>query len=405
MQRCSGAISPCANAGVARVRISSGEQDPKEIITPDAFSVAPELLGTPLAHPWRRAAAMSVDLIAIAVIGQIGWTFLGLAVAFLLLRRAFGRRAREVGGLRVLAAVGGVLVLAGTLAGTWLSCSDGEEIVQRELSEAIVGTSLGDMGGTVREAMTIARGEDEAEVGEAARSFVQRLERQGVAAEEIRASLEELAAERSEPWARAAILSALDGVEAGGEAAALDSLVMAYAQALRDGDSAGAAQLREPVTEALAAERLGRQERRIVRLQRENERLEDELGEEEERGLLSLLFRMADEVGLGFGWAGLYFTLFVVVWGGRTPGKRLLGIRILRLDGKPIGWWVAFNRFGGYAASVFTGLLGFFEMLWDANRQALHDRIAATVVVRDHAGRSAGPATAATKHGATTGAY
>lgn len=387
------------------MRMSSAEQDPKEIITPDAFSVAPELLGTPLAHPWRRAAAMSVDLIAIAVIGQIGWTFLGLAVAFLLLRRAFGRRAGEVGVLRALAAVGGVLVLAGTLAGTWLSCSDGEEIVQRELSEALVGTSLGDMGGTVREAMTIARGEDEAEVGEAARSFVQRLERQGVAAEEIRASLEELAAERSEPWARAAILSALDDVGAGGEAAALDSLVMAYAQALRDGDSAGAAQLREPVTEALAAERLGRQERRIVRLQRENERLEDELEEEEERGLLSLLFRMADEVGLGFGWAGLYFTLFVVVWGGRTPGKRLLGIRILRLDGKPIGWWVAFNRFGGYAASVFTGLLGFLEMLWDANRQALHDRIAATVVVRDHAGRSAGPATAATKHGAATGAY
>lgn len=374
--------------------MSSAERDPKEIITPDAFSVAPDLLGTPLAHPWRRAAAMSVDLIAVAIIGQIGWTFLGLAVAFLLLRTALRRDAGQGGVVGALAAVGGVLVLAGTLAGTWVSCSDGEEIVQRELSEALVGTSLGELGGTVGNAMTMARSEDEEEVREAARIFVRRLQGQGVAEEEIRASLEEIAAERSEPWARAAILSALGDVELGGEAAALDSLVMAYARALSDGDSAGAAQLREPVTEALAAERLGRQERRIVRLQRENERLEDELEEDEERGLLSMLFQVADEIGLGFGWAGLYFTLFVVVWGGRTPGKRLLGIRILRLDGKPIGWWVAFNRFGGYAASVFTGLLGFFEMLWDANRQALHDRIAATVVVRERAGGSAEPATA-----------
>jgi hypothetical protein len=375
--------------------MSSFKQDPKEIITPDAFSVAPELLGTPLARPWRRAAAMSVDLIAIAIIGRIGWTFLGLAVAFLLLRRAFGPRAGEVRVIRVLAATAGALVLAGTLGGTWLSCSDGQEVVRRELSEVLAGTSLGDMGGTVHEAMTMTRGGDEAEVREAARSFVQRMERQGVASEEIRASLEELAAERSEPWARTAVLSALDDVESSGEAPGLDSLVIAYAQALRSGDSAGAARLREPVAEGLAAERLGQQEHRIVRLQRENDRLEEELEAEEDRGLLNLLLRVADEVGLGIGWAGLYFTLFVVVWEGRTPGKRLLGIRILRLDGKRIGWWVAFNRFGGYAASIFTGLLGFFEMLWDANRQALHDRIAATVVVRDHAAPRAGPVTAA----------
>jgi uncharacterized RDD family membrane protein YckC len=56
---------------------------------------------------------------------------------------------------------------------------------------------------------------------------------------------------------------------------------------------------------------------------------------------------------------------------------------VVRLDGKPIGLWVAFNRFGGYAASIFTGLLGFAEMFWDPNRQALHDRIAATVVTRE----------------------
>jgi uncharacterized RDD family membrane protein YckC len=93
--------------------------------------------------------------------------------------------------------------------------------------------------------------------------------------------------------------------------------------------------------------------------------------------------QLLDEVGIGLGWAALYFTFFPVVWRGRTPGKRLLRIRVIRLDGKPIGWWNAFNRFGGYAASVFTGLLGFLEMFWDHNRMALHDRIASTVVVQE----------------------
>ncbi len=32
-------------------------KDPRHIVTPDAFEVAPELLGRPLATPWRRAEA------------------------------------------------------------------------------------------------------------------------------------------------------------------------------------------------------------------------------------------------------------------------------------------------------------------------------------------------------------
>lgn len=58
-------------------------------------------------------------------------------------------------------------------------------------------------------------------------------------------------------------------------------------------------------------------------------------------------------------------------------------------QGGRLTWWDAFTRFGGYAASTFTGLLGFLEILWDANRQGLHDRIAGTVVVRE--GHEASP--------------
>lgn len=48
--------------------------------------------------------------------------------------------------------------------------------------------------------------------------------------------------------------------------------------------------------------------------------------------------------------------------------------------GPPVG------RFGGYAASIATGLVGFLQVLWDANRQGLHDRIAGTVVLRETGG-------------------
>ena len=67
---------------------------------------------------------------------------------------------------------------------------------------------------------------------------------------------------------------------------------------------------------------------------------------------------------------------------GRSLGKALLGLRIVRLDGRPLTWWNAFCRAGGYSASAATALLGFLEMIWDLNRQTLHDRIAATVVLR-----------------------
>ena len=56
---------------------------------------------------------------------------------------------------------------------------------------------------------------------------------------------------------------------------------------------------------------------------------------------------------------------------------------MLRLDGGPITWWVAFERAGGYAAGLATGLLGFLQIYWDANRQAIHDRIVGTVVALD----------------------
>lgn len=86
--------------------------------------------------------------------------------------------------------------------------------------------------------------------------------------------------------------------------------------------------------------------------------------------------------GLTFGWAGVYFTLSLAWLGGRTPGKWIVGTRVVRLDGRPLTTLDAFTRYGGYAAGLATGLIGFARVLWEPNRQAIEDKIAWTVVVR-----------------------
>ena len=97
-----------------------------------------------------------------------------------------------------------------------------------------------------------------------------------------------------------------------------------------------------------------------------------------------------DEVGLGLGWAIVYFSLLPVWWQGQTVGKRLLGLRVVELTGKPLTALRAFKRYGGYAAGMATGLFGFAQILWDPNRQAIQDKTAHTVVI-DLRRKLAGP--------------
>ena len=58
-------------------------------------------------------------------------------------------------------------------------------------------------------------------------------------------------------------------------------------------------------------------------------------------------------------------------------------LRSLRLDCKRLNLWDTFGRAGGYSASIATLGIGFLEALWHPNRQAVHDRISETVVMRE----------------------
>jgi len=75
------------------------------------------------------------------------------------------------------------------------------------------------------------------------------------------------------------------------------------------------------------------------------------------------------------------YTILFWVAMGQTPGKAVTGVRIVRLDGSPIGIRDSCVRLVAYLVSFWTLGLGFLAMLVDDRRQAWHDKIARTCVI------------------------
>ena len=76
-------------------------------------------------------------------------------------------------------------------------------------------------------------------------------------------------------------------------------------------------------------------------------------------GLLFLILAFFGELGIGLGSILLfiiswwYMVLFEVLNQGRSPGKQIMGLRVVQDDGRPIGW----------SASLIRNLLRFVDML------------------------------------------
>lgn len=132
------------------------------------------------------------------------------------------------------------------------------------------------------------------------------------------------------------------------------------------------------------AERLRDTRRDLASTERRAEQAEAEL-EAGAGGFRGLLRDIWEQAGSAIGLWSVYFTMALTLTGGRTVGKKLMGLRVLRLDGVPLTWWSSFERAGGYVAGIATGTLGFVQVFWDSNRQCVHDKIVGTVVVVDGA--------------------
>lgn len=69
---------------------------------------------------------------------------------------------------------------------------------------------------------------------------------------------------------------------------------------------------------------------------------------------------------------------------GRTPGKKLMSLRVIREDGDHAGFWrMLFREWIGKWISTFILSLGFLWILFDKENQGWHDKFASTYVVKN----------------------
>lgn len=293
--------------------------DRYRFVTPEPLNVAPELVGAPLASVQRRAAAIAVDLLLIALLTGVSgaWLLGGLATVALQLRSR--GLVRPMGRWTWVGWGGAALVLL-------LAFDEGRSQwnAWRQPHEATVATA-------------------------AAASTVD----DGVSTD---------------------TLSKLRSAATAEPADAAPSAASAAVPALSASSALAIAKLRVAALEA-----------ELVEVRRP-------------RAWREVLSGWLDDAGAGLGWGIVYFSLLPAWWGGQTVGKKLFGLRVVELTGQPMTVMRCLKRYGGYAAGMATGGLGFAQVLWDPNRQGLHDKAAHTAVIdlrtarRDvHRGGSASP--------------
>ena len=76
-----------------------------------------------------------------------------------------------------------------------------------------------------------------------------------------------------------------------------------------------------------------------------------------------------------------YFTYFFGTTG-QTPGKQVMKIKVITVDGSPLTYNKGFMRWIGYQVSGITLGIGFLWILKDENNQGFEDKIAKTYVVK-----------------------
>jgi len=84
-----------------------------------------------------------------------------------------------------------------------------------------------------------------------------------------------------------------------------------------------------------------------------------------------------------------YFAFFEWWWDGQTPGKRLMKLRVIREDGRPITLWEAiarnilriFDAIPGFVIPIYS--IGLIVVFLNSRDQRVGDMFAGTVVIRE----------------------
>jgi uncharacterized RDD family membrane protein YckC/cytoskeletal protein CcmA (bactofilin family) len=96
------------------------------------------------------------------------------------------------------------------------------------------------------------------------------------------------------------------------------------------------------------------------------------------QGMLGWLFRATGSFPL---WFAIYN---VIMWAtkGTTIGGIICGLKVVRIDDRPLDWSVALVRALGAFLSLAVAGLGFIWVAFDDDKQSWHDKIAGTTIVK-----------------------
>ena len=320
--------------------LSSSET--RDVITPYAFNVDQALLGIPLATPIKRALAMIIDVILIFMAAKLSATLIafvaamafykGTAQQYLPKMSPFWRRALK------LFAASFLFVSSLTVLSLAIDFFEGDSAIQGlQIEEAEGKDELSEHDKSIIRTY-LAQTDNDKNCDEICQS---------AASANLVAQLPELAE-----------------IEDAESTQFTRSLLHLMAIAGEDSNAAEDSKNTDLVPVSIASEATNESSTTPV------------------TSILQWGKGIIQDLGLGFGWAAVYFTLFSLLWRGQTPGKKVCNIRVVSLSGEPLGMLDCFGRYGGYGAGFATGLLGFLQVYWDPNRQAIQDKISATVVIQ-----------------------
>ncbi|MDC8831191.1 RDD family protein [Alteromonas gilva] len=332
-------------------------KETRERVTPYAFGVADELLGQPLASPWRRLFAQCIDVSIVVLLSTAHALILAVFVAVTFFRagkhladshkkRGFARKSLRFTGALLLFFVTYTIVDSSHFDSDSEPLGDKPQYITAGLQVAqkyAWQSCNGDMDCYEEVASGFAKAfaDTEMTAEEATQKFQSFLDDEGLTAGQSEYLLDiyttTLAAN------------------------------MPVTESQEQPSSRTAPNIEESVTNPPEpAIKIG---------------LGSENDTSRSQSLISWVQGIISDLGLGFGWAALYYSVLSAWWGGHTIGKKLLRVKVVKLDGTLPNLWESFGRYGGYTAGFATGLLGFLQIFWDPNRQTIQDKIAETLVL------------------------
>lgn len=342
------------------------QQETREIITPYAFKVADDLLGTPLASPTRRGIALLLDLLLVAMLATVNSLILAALFCWMFWHASSRLHARSPEKRRSNLAlrIASLFMLFIFAFGLFEALAPEDENSGGSTTVMSAAQGLAVVALTTKHLTGIASLKDDIAGGVCQPAL--------------------------NCWTTAGQALADDLADAELPKSSAKELIKEFVRATSD--SLDKPELKQLETDLLARYTEKFQSAEVetqtadtsvtadeAPSERANEVIHQKSGED--YSVIKWAKGLAEDLGLGFGWAAFYFSVFTAWWQGQTPAKKLLGIRVIKLDGKGLNLWESFGRYGGYGAGVATGLLGFLQIYWDANRQAIQDKISETLVV------------------------